>query len=109
MTVVSIENGADHRQRTAPYVVVSADTHIGPRLVDDLRPYCPAVHLDAFDEFAAAGGPNASRGLIPPHPNLTTAGHYDSAARLADFDRDGVAAGVMFHGSQNGQPLPFVP
>ena len=25
----------------APVVIVSNDTHIGPRLVEDLRPYCP--------------------------------------------------------------------
>ena len=25
----------------APVIVVSSDCHIGPRLVDDLRPYCP--------------------------------------------------------------------
>jgi predicted TIM-barrel fold metal-dependent hydrolase len=39
--------------------------------------------------------------------NSRTAGHYDMHARLADYDRDGVAAAVLLHGSQNGQPLPF--
>ena len=33
---------------TAPVVIVSNDTHIGPRLVEDLRPYCPREHLDDF-------------------------------------------------------------
>ena len=28
---------------TEPLVVVSSDTHIGPRLVEDLRDYCPAA------------------------------------------------------------------
>jgi predicted TIM-barrel fold metal-dependent hydrolase len=42
------------------------------------------------------------------HPNLRTPGHHDSAARLADYDHDGIAAGVMFHGSMNLEPLPFV-
>ena len=37
-----------------PVVVVSNDTHIGPRLIEDLRPYCPSKHLDDFDRFAAA-------------------------------------------------------
>ena len=32
------------------------------------------------------------------HPNFRTAGHHDSAARLADYDHDGIAAGVIFHG-----------
>ena len=35
-----------------PVVVVSSDTHIGPRLNEDLRSYCPSSHLGAFDEFA---------------------------------------------------------
>jgi hypothetical protein len=30
-------------------VIVSNDTHVGPRLVEDLRPYCPASYLDEFD------------------------------------------------------------
>ena len=34
-------------------IVVSNDTHIGPRLVEDLREYCPSSHLDEFDRFAA--------------------------------------------------------
>jgi len=31
-----------------PVVIVSNDTHIGPRLVEDLRPDCPARNLDDF-------------------------------------------------------------
>ena len=42
------------------------------------------------------------------HPNFRTAGHHDSAARLADYDHDGIAAGVIFHGSMNLEPIPFV-
>ena len=42
------------------------------------------------------------------HPNFRTAGHHDSAARLADYDHDGIAAGVLFHGSMNLEPIPFV-
>ena len=42
------------------------------------------------------------------HPNLRTPGHHDPAARLADYDHDGVAAGVMFHGSMNMEPIPFI-
>ena len=42
------------------------------------------------------------------HPNLRTLGHHDSAARLADYDYDGVAAGVIFHGSMNMEPIPFI-
>ena len=99
-----------------PVVVVSNDTHIGPRLVEDLRDYCPAAYLDEFDRFAAttAAEKHAAAELLRgsgylDHPNLRTPGHHDSAARLADYDHDGVAAGVIFHGSMNMEPIPFVP
>jgi len=96
-------------------VVVSADTHIGPRLVEDLRPYCPSSYLEEFDRFAAettaqlqATLATFNGGGFIHHPNLRSLGHHDSAARLADYDFDGVAAGVIFHGSMNMEPIPFV-
>jgi predicted TIM-barrel fold metal-dependent hydrolase len=47
--------------------------------------------------------------VIPSYRwNLQTAGHNDVHARLADLDRDGVACEVIFHESQNGEPIPFV-
>jgi predicted TIM-barrel fold metal-dependent hydrolase len=98
-----------------PVVVVSNDTHIGPRLVQDLRPYCPGKYLEEFDRFAteASGDKEAAEAMLAgsgylDHPNFRTAGHHDSSARLADYDHDGIAAGVMFHGSMNLEPLPFV-
>jgi predicted TIM-barrel fold metal-dependent hydrolase len=98
-----------------PLVIVSNDTHIGPRLVEDLRPYCPADYLEEFDRFAASTAVQheADRGLLEgsgylDHPNFRTLGHYDSTARLLDYDHDGVAAGVIFHGSTNLEPIPFV-
>jgi len=99
-----------------PVVIVSNDTHVGPRLVEDLRPYCPSSHLDEFDQFAAdtAEQKRAAEDLLAgsgylDHPNFRTAGHHDPAARLADYDHDGIAAGVLFHGSMNMEPVPFVP
>ena len=98
-----------------PAVIVSSDTHIGPRLVEDLRPYCPRQYLDAFDDFAANVAAQrvevyaraAGREQAAQTPNRHTAGHYDMAARLADLDRDGVAGEIIFHGSQNEEPVPF--
>ena len=103
-----------------PLPIISIDTHIGPRLVEDLRPYCPKQYLDLFDAFAEATlearkqeppGGFFARGrtaFIAQHEiNMQTDGHYDMTARLADMDRDGVAAEVIFHGSMNGEPLPF--
>src|SRR5688572_30183270 len=85
-------------------VVVSCDTHIGPRVKEDLAEYCPKKYKEDFDDFvkwtesqeAGVGGNDALR--------LTT-GHHDVHARLRDLDRDGVACEVIFHGSQNGQPI----
>ena len=39
--------------------------------------------------------------------NHQTAGHYDMEARLRDLDREGVAAEVIFHGSQNEEAMPW--
>jgi predicted TIM-barrel fold metal-dependent hydrolase len=96
----------------ASLVVVSSDTHIGPLLKEQLRAYCPSEHLDAFDALVAAREQaQQGRGGLPfgGHPNSRTAGHHDVHARLRDMDRDGIAAEVIFHGSQNGEPIPFVP
>lgn len=104
-----------HESSTTPVVIVSNDTHIGPRLVEDLRPYCPSQHLDEFDRFAAetteakAAATEMLQGSgYLDHPNFRTLGHHDSAARLADYDHDGIAAGVLFHGSMNLEPIPFI-
>jgi len=93
-------------------VVVSVDTHVGPRLAEDLRSYCPKDLLDEFDDFArrAAKLKETVAGVadfLLNHPNFQTRGHYDSGARLADYDYDGVAAGVIFHASENFEPMPF--
>ncbi|MDG2027692.1 MAG: amidohydrolase family protein [Acidimicrobiales bacterium] len=98
-----------------PVIVVSNDTHIGPRLTEDLRPYCPRSLLDDFDAFAtsAQAQKDAATDMLRgsgylDHPNFRTLGHYDSDARLADYDHDGIAAGVIFHGSTNMEPVPFI-
>ncbi|MEX1006817.1 MAG: amidohydrolase family protein [Acidimicrobiia bacterium] len=97
---------------TEPLVVVSSDTHIGPLLKEQLRDYCPPAYLDDFDAFVTAREDSAQgRGGLPfgGHPNSLTAGHHDVDARLRDMNRDGIAAEVIFHGSQNGEPMPFLP
>ena len=61
--------------RSEPVVIVSNDTHIGPRLVEDLRAYCPTKHLDEFDRFAADDDSDEGRchrdaaGQRPPRPS----------------------------------------
>ena len=105
---------------TEPVAIVSADCHIGPRLVEDLRPLCPPELLDAFDAYVA--DPDRSKGRYVEHDadeseadpddltlwrNQFTAGHHDPATRRREMDLDGVAAEVVYHGSQNNEPVPF--
>ena len=86
--------------------IVSADAHIGPRVKEDLAQYCEKKYLDDFKDFckwldtkeSGVGGIDALE---------ATKGHYDVHARLRDLDDDGTAAEVIFHGSQNGQPIPW--
>jgi predicted TIM-barrel fold metal-dependent hydrolase len=102
-----------------PLVIVSADCHIGPRLDEDLREFCPSALLDDFDAYAASESRSRGRyveqdaiadetaGPLSPWRNRTTAGHHDPVARRRDLDFEGVAAEVIFHGSQNDEPIPF--
>lgn len=69
-----------------PYLIVSADTHAGPRLIDDLRPYCPSAYLDDFDRFCAVvegmkqGAASASAGATEGTTGKT--GEHEARARL---------------------------
>jgi predicted TIM-barrel fold metal-dependent hydrolase len=105
-------------QLDEPAVIVSSDSHVGPRLVEDLRPYCPATHLEDFDNDASkqrylaekeakrlAGSDDPGE---PPNANLDLASHYDPHARIADMDSEGVSSEVIFHFSQNGENFPWV-
>ena len=44
---------------------------------------------------------------MSPWRNRATAGHHDPVAAGRDLDFEGVAAEVIFHGSQNDEPVPF--
>jgi predicted TIM-barrel fold metal-dependent hydrolase len=104
--------------------VVSSDSHVGPRLKEDLRSYCPQEYLEDFDRFIAAnvGTMDSDReddaltgrstyasevSITRQLLNRATAGHYDVHTRLREMDWDGVAAEVIFHGSQNTEVYPF--
>ena len=45
----SVGDAADDQR----YVVMSIDSHVGPSVKDQLRPYCEAQYLDDFDGFVA--------------------------------------------------------
>jgi predicted TIM-barrel fold metal-dependent hydrolase len=90
-------------------VLVTCDTHVGPRLVQDLRPYCPQKYLPDFDEFAEDTKPVRDWWIGAEAPGAGDPGHYDSQARRRDMEGDGVVAEVLFHFSFNGELLPFIP
>src|SRR3954463_8783532 len=94
---------AQQHHPAAPAVIVSCDSHVGPRLVEDLREYCPKKYLEQYDDMVAqeeAGkaamkemfdkSAGARGAAIIGHPNMESAGHYDPHVRLAEMDTDGV-------------------
>jgi predicted TIM-barrel fold metal-dependent hydrolase len=101
-------------------VVLSCDSHIGPRLREDLRPYCPARLVSAFDEYADAWEEQGRRRAEQPLPkgaaffmgrnkrNAPATGAFDPQARLEYMDHEGIAGEVIFHGV-GAMPIPFVP
>lgn len=113
-TEVAMSTVTEDRVGTAqtgakPSMVFTSDSHVGPRLREDLRAYCPAKYLDDFDAFLAdheASLPEIREGLAS-HPNIGIDGHHDPEARFRDLDAEGVSGAVLFHGSQNGEPFPF--
>lgn len=70
------------------------------------------LHADEAEEFGkVAGFRNADqldrRFLQRSYEASLVPGLQDSSARVADMDRAGVAACVIYHGGLNGQSIPF--
>jgi len=126
MTLTTKKSQYELTSALAPLVVVSCDSHVGPSLAQ-MREYCPAILRQDYDAFSADIGekfdiwadvrkvlrdlPDRAEAEAREHEidrNLQTAGHNDMDARRVDMDRDGVAADVIYHSSQNGQPIPFI-
>lgn len=96
-------------------ILAGSDSHVSPPLVD-LRPYCQKQYLDEFDAYLASWEEETRQvnemikqmgdsvklphGDRPFENGLAMGGHGDQNARLADLDREGVAAEVIFHGTQ---------
>lgn len=113
-TVLTDARPASASSSTEPLLLVSSDTHISPSM-DELRAYCPKRYLRDYDDHVATvraaltdttplayvvqgteeGTPRAEQ----IRANMNAEGCRDVHARLRDLDRDGVAAGVIFHGS----------
>jgi predicted TIM-barrel fold metal-dependent hydrolase len=90
-----------------PLIIVSSDSHIGPRMVEDLRPYCPTQYLEQYDAFVVDHHRHLPVFSATQGPNRITKGHFDQIERTRDMDYDGVAAEIIFHGSQNEEAIPF--
>jgi predicted TIM-barrel fold metal-dependent hydrolase len=126
MTVVEgVNSSADEAgASTDRYMIVSADSHVGPRLVEDLRDYCPEKHLGAYDDFVRAFEPMRTGTWDPDGPfgsafaftdavrdrtaEITAGpGVHDPNARLAVMDAEGVAAEVVYHGAMTPEVIPW--
>ncbi len=112
-------HGVDAEQRR--YLVVSSDSHAGPSLERDMRPYCPQRYLPDFEDFAkhvhdGVGHLHEITVAMQKDPILREAferttncpGQTDPLARLRDMDEAGIAAEAIFAGGQNGEVLPFM-
>ena len=85
--------------------------------MEQLRPYCPPKLLRSSTPSSSGRpklgrAPTAGNAQAADHraqmlAQVARSGEHDPAERLRNMDRDGVAADVMFHGSQNLNPLPF--
>ena len=109
--------------RSEPLVVVTSDSHVSPRLEEDLLPLCPPKYRTDFADWMEAttemrkaseqgfvfGGDEGLPEVLKIHTwNLQTTGQRDIHQRLRDMNRDGVAAEVIFHGSAPYTPIPFL-
>ena len=66
-------------------VVASCDSHVGPLLNEQLRPYCPKRYLEQFDDFAARYAASGMGQMLRDHPNLGLPGHHDAGAACATW------------------------
>jgi predicted TIM-barrel fold metal-dependent hydrolase len=82
-----------------PYIVITGDTHAGAS-IDAYREYLDPAWRAAFDEWRGA-----YRNPSKKHIGGKKTKNWDSAERMADLERDGVAAEVIF---PNTVP-PFYP
>src|ERR1700722_18435890 len=74
-------------------VLVTCDTHVGPRLIEDLRPYCPQGSLADFDEFAEDTRPVREWWLSADAPGSPLGGGHASAPRRQGLGGGGGAGG----------------
>ncbi len=121
---VAATNGRSSQARDGALLVVSCDCHVGPP-IEDYAPYTDVADAATYaswvndirsndaTRWSVVNAAGLDRSFFPPeHLERMriageTVGLSDPTQRLRDMDADGVAAEVVFHGGQNGQPLPF--
>ena len=124
MTITARDANTSTSQGSAPLVIVSCDTHIGPRLARTSGSTARGsarglrrLRRRAGGEARSGGGRarEACRSVAPAWATTGACVSTTSRRRVistctlgsSDLDSDGVAAEVMFHDSQNGEPVPF--
>jgi predicted TIM-barrel fold metal-dependent hydrolase len=118
--------GQEPNSTPDPYIVVAADSHVGPP-IEAYGYYCPHKYRQALDDQVNAVKEQRALGTsfsevaersfgYKVAPQVAAAadvvdrveGGHDPEMRRRDMDVDGVAADVIFHGLQNGEPMPLV-
>ena len=103
------------------YLIVSSDSHLGPTMERDLRPYCPHKYLETFDDHRAERSvpiwPRRDRAvsdsmpLRSPSPTLTAWPRSKlfmiRTLFSRDLDEQGIAATLLFAGGGNDEVLPW--
>ena len=101
------------------YVAVSIDGHVGPLMLEDLRPYCEQAHLGDYDRFLADAAAQTS--FVTRSSGTVTDEYIIRRERQSAVDRlarpargecatstpMGSPREVLYHGGLNWQSIPF--
>ncbi len=127
---VASKSGPDETRGERPYLVVSGDSHAGPSLERQLRPYCPARYLDDFDAYVhsvraraapmiagrqltndahadALSDESRAAGLAKLARIRENPGSQEPDARLRDMDESGITSELILAGAMNDEELPW--
>ena len=95
-----------------PVMVFSSDNHVGPRLKEDLRQYCPEKYLAAFDDYANSPMGDAVRNRVINEPAYSDAYIHGRSRNLEtrrSLRRRDLRSGHGPRGDLGGGDLPPEP
>jgi hypothetical protein len=97
-----------------PYVIISSDGHVAPKIEEHLSPYVEAKHKQAFKDYLAKPHGYEGNPVMLPDDYLAVfaeygnnPAYYDSHARDKQLDEQGICGEVLYIGGQLWESLPF--